>query len=143
MDNNLMKKAHEMTKEIMKEFPGTDYKFQLGLCIDFLKGNKYLIEETSEVAAAKEEKEDKNTLPQLQGSTEEIMEASEIRKHMIENALEDKEKFDLKSREIKIRFYATNIDRFLKRTELETNAKWYIVNKGLQAKYFSRFVEVK
>ena len=28
---NIMKKAHEMTKEIKKEFPNVDYRFQLGL----------------------------------------------------------------------------------------------------------------
>lgn len=37
----LMKKAHQMTKEIKKEFPEVDYKFQLGLCISCLmKGDK-------------------------------------------------------------------------------------------------------
>ena len=37
---NIMKKAHEMTKEIKKEFPNVDYKFQLGLCLSFLYHNE-------------------------------------------------------------------------------------------------------
>lgn len=36
----LMKKAHEMTKEIKKEFPEVDYKFQLGLCMSYLLNEK-------------------------------------------------------------------------------------------------------
>ena len=33
---NIMKKAHEMTREIKKEFPNVDYKSQLGICMSFL-----------------------------------------------------------------------------------------------------------
>lgn len=33
---NLFKKAHEMTKEIKKEFPDVDYKFQFVLCVKYL-----------------------------------------------------------------------------------------------------------
>lgn len=45
---NIMKKAHEMTREIKKEFPGVDYKAQLGICISFLyeenkKGNDKMV----------------------------------------------------------------------------------------------------
>ena len=41
----LMKKAHQMTREIKNKFPEVDYKFQLGLCISYLyeeekKGNE-------------------------------------------------------------------------------------------------------
>lgn len=32
----LMRKAHQMTKEIKKEFPEVDYKAQLGICMSFL-----------------------------------------------------------------------------------------------------------
>lgn len=32
----LMKKAHEMTKEIKREYPEVDYRFQFGLCLSFL-----------------------------------------------------------------------------------------------------------
>lgn len=37
---NIMKQAHQMTKEIRKEYPGVDYKFQLGLCLSFLYKNE-------------------------------------------------------------------------------------------------------
>ncbi|GEQ22736.1 hypothetical protein CBU02nite_32420 [Clostridium butyricum] len=36
----LMKKAHQMTREIKGEFPNVDYKFQLGLCISYLYKNE-------------------------------------------------------------------------------------------------------
>ena len=32
----LMREAHKLTKEIVREYPNTDYKFQLGLCISYL-----------------------------------------------------------------------------------------------------------
>lgn len=37
---NIMKEAHKLTREIKKEFPNIDYKFQLGLCISYLYKNK-------------------------------------------------------------------------------------------------------
>lgn len=43
----LMKAAHEMTKEIRKEFPEVDYQAQLGLCISYLYnegGNEMKVE---------------------------------------------------------------------------------------------------
>ena len=36
----LMIKAHQMTKEIKVQYPATDYKFQLGLCLTYLHENK-------------------------------------------------------------------------------------------------------
>lgn len=33
---NLMKKAHQMTKEIKSEYPQVSYSFQLGLCLSYL-----------------------------------------------------------------------------------------------------------
>lgn len=33
---NIMKQAHKMTKDIKKEYPEVDYKFQLGLCLSHL-----------------------------------------------------------------------------------------------------------
>ena len=37
---NLLKKAHELTKEIKREYPEVDYKAQLGICLTFLYNNK-------------------------------------------------------------------------------------------------------
>ena len=39
MKRNLMKEAHEMTKEIKEQYPEVDYKFQLSLCLSFLSQN--------------------------------------------------------------------------------------------------------
>ena len=37
---NIMKEAHKLTKEIKKEYPEVDYRFQLGLCISYLYENE-------------------------------------------------------------------------------------------------------
>ena len=36
MKKNLMKKAHEMTREIVEKYGDVDYRTQLGLCLSFL-----------------------------------------------------------------------------------------------------------
>ena len=36
MKKNLMKKAHEMTREIVEKYGDADYRTQLGLCLSFL-----------------------------------------------------------------------------------------------------------
>lgn len=69
---NIMKKAHEMTREIKKEFPEVDYKAQLGICISFLyeenkKGN------------------DKMEMAKLEGSEKQIKWAEDLRKKFIED----------------------------------------------------------
>ena len=37
---NVMKAAHKMAKEIKREYPEVNYKFQLGLCISYLSQNE-------------------------------------------------------------------------------------------------------
>lgn len=37
---NTFKKAHEMAKEIKREYPEVDYKIQFGLCLSYLLNNK-------------------------------------------------------------------------------------------------------
>lgn len=44
---NIMKKAHEMTREIKREFPTVDYKAQLGICMSFL-ANEEVVEVSTE-----------------------------------------------------------------------------------------------
>lgn len=39
MKRNLMKKAHEMTREIVEKYGDVDYRTQLGLCLSFLSQN--------------------------------------------------------------------------------------------------------
>ena len=57
----LMKKAHEMTREIKSQYPEVAYKFQLGLCLSYLmKGND-------------------NMLPELKGTSKQIAWAEKIR----------------------------------------------------------------
>lgn len=45
-NKELFKKAHEMAKEIKKEFPEVNYMFQFSLCLSYLRENiKEVIEE--------------------------------------------------------------------------------------------------
>lgn len=37
---NILKRAHQLTKEIKREYPEVDYKAQLGICLTFLYNNK-------------------------------------------------------------------------------------------------------
>ncbi|WP_066679376.1 hypothetical protein [Clostridium septicum] len=61
----LMIKAHQMTRGIKEEFPGIDYKFQLGLCISYLlKGEVEMVE--------------------LKGTEKQVNWANDIRKKAIE-----------------------------------------------------------
>lgn len=51
MKKNLMKKAHEMTREIVEKYGDVDYRTQLGLCLSFLSqegGQEMKIEGKSE-----------------------------------------------------------------------------------------------
>lgn len=50
LNKEIMKKAHQMTREIKAEFPEVNYQIQLGLCIS------YLLEEKGEVEVKVEEK---------------------------------------------------------------------------------------
>ena len=69
---NLMKKAHQLTKEIKREYPEVDYKAQLGLCISYLSN--------------KEERE----MVELEGTEKQVKFASDIRKNII-NMIEESE----------------------------------------------------
>ena len=68
---NIMKEAHKLTKEIKKEFPEVDYKFQLGLCIS------YLYEESKKEAVE---------LVELKGTEKQVKWANEIREKALEIA---------------------------------------------------------
>lgn len=84
---NLMKKAHEMTKEIKEEYPEVDYKFQLGLCLKALR-----------------DEEGVNDMVELKGSEKQIAWAEDIRKVVIEatkGAVEALEKFQTQTLKIR------------------------------------------
>lgn len=62
----LMVKAHKMTKEIKTQYPGIDYKFQLGLCLAYLQ------------------KEGENEMVELNGTEKQVKWANDIRKKALE-----------------------------------------------------------
>lgn len=66
MKKNLMKKAHQMTKEIVEKYGDVDYKTQLGLCLSFLSEDK------------EEEK-----MVELKGSEKQIKWAEDLRRYHI------------------------------------------------------------
>lgn len=62
----VMKEAHRLTKEIKKEFPNVDYKFQLGICMSYLLNRK-----------------GENEMVELQGSEKQVKWALSIREKTI------------------------------------------------------------
>ena len=64
--SSLMKEAHILTKEIKKEFPNVDYKFQLGICMSYLLNGK-----------------GENEMVELQGSEKQVKWALSIREKTI------------------------------------------------------------
>ncbi|EOU1917692.1 hypothetical protein E6V23_07850 [Clostridium perfringens] len=64
----VMKEAHRLTKEIKKEFPNVDYKFQLGICMSYLLNGK-----------------GENEMVELQGSEKQVKWAIDIRENTIKN----------------------------------------------------------
>ncbi len=80
----IMIKAHKMAKEIKNEYPGVDYKFQLGLCLAYLQEEGKMVE--------------------LKGSEKQIKWAEDIRKVVIEatkGAVEALEKFQTQTLKIR------------------------------------------
>lgn len=70
-NSEIIKKAHQMAKEIKREFTNVDYRVQFGLCLSYLISN---------------EKEDKKMkLPALEDSEKQIKWAEDIRKKVLED----------------------------------------------------------
>ena len=112
---NLLKKAHELTKEIKREYPEVDYKAQLGICLTFLYNNKEVKE-----------------MVKLEGTEKQVKWAEDIRKDMldtknIEMALE---KFGEHKSE-KVQEVLNILRNFKERVNTETSAKWFIENRGV------------
>lgn len=76
----LMSKAHELTREIIKEFPEVDYKTQLGICISYLHNNK------EEKMLSKRAEEIKN---QLSITEQEALKLEEVEKYYQEECDRD------------------------------------------------------
>lgn len=110
----LMKKAHQMTKEIKAQYPEVDYKFQFGLCLSFLMNEK---EETMEV--------------KLEGSEKQVKWATEIREVVVECAKNDVEKAQARYNEKQNKARANKLNtakETLEMLENETSAKFFIEN---------------
>ena len=111
----LMKKAHQMTKEIKTQYPKVDYKFQFGLCLSFLI-NK---DET--------EMEEKK----LEGSEKQAKWATEIREVVVECAKKDVEKAQARYNEKQNKARGNKLNtakETLEMLENETSAKFFIEN---------------
>ncbi len=124
---NLFKKAHEMTKQIKKDFPDVDYKFQFALCCKYLKNNK------------------ESEMVQLIGSEKQIAWATDIRNHNIK-VLQNE------INEIKARHYDYNLEISPKSAEMisklekaindimttHPDSKFWIDHKGLAGVYIHK-----
>lgn len=100
MNAKLMKEAHKMAKEIKREYPSVDYKFQLGLCI------KYLL---------KESKKEGIKMTELKGTERQIKFANDIRNYVV---------FQLENTNVDI----TKKNKFIEALAKQKNAKFIIDN---------------
>ena len=112
---NILKRAHQLTKEIKREYPEVDYKAQLGICLTFLYDNKEV-----------------KGMVELEGTEKQVRWAEEIRREMldtknIEMALN---KFGAMESE-KVQAVLSILRNFKERVNTETSAKWFIENRGL------------
>ena len=73
---NILKKAHEMTREIKREYPNVDYKTQLGICISYLYEN---------------EKKENVKMVELKGTEKQVKWAEDIRRKAIEKVMARKD----------------------------------------------------
>lgn len=78
---NIMKEAHKLTKEIKKEYPEVDYKFQLGLCISYLSKKNEMKEDVEMV--------------ELKGSEKQVKWAEDIRKEVVEKLQNTKNEYEI------------------------------------------------
>ncbi|MDU4144234.1 hypothetical protein [Clostridium sp.] len=114
----VMKEAHRLTKEIKKEFPNVDYKFQLGICMSYLLNG-----------------EGENEMVELQGSEKQVKWATDIRENTIKSidrALERLEEIQservAKGRK-RVRIFDKRIDKLkvlLEKVKNESSAKIFI-----------------
>ena len=132
----LMKKAHQMTREIKNEFPEVDYKFQLGLCISYLSKN--------------EMKEDVEMV-ELKGTEKQVKWAEGIRKKVVEklqNVKNEYEKMILEAEEKGKRFpkrYTKNVtalEKLLNEVKENESAKAFIEEYRLSILELSDIWEV-
>ena len=133
---NIMKEAHKLTKEIKKEFPEVDYKFQLGLCISYLSKN--------------EMKEDVEMV-ELKGTEKQVKWAEDIRKEVVEklqNVKNEYEKMILEAEEKGKRFpkrYTKNVtalEKLLNEVKENESAKAFIEEYRLSILELSDIWEV-
>ena len=121
MKMNLLKKAHELTKEIKREYPEVDYKAQLGICLTFLYNNKEVKE-----------------MVKLEGTEKQVKWAEDIRKEMIEDAKETIERINNSGKQDNRvnKMFLLRCNNLLGRINIETSAVWYINNRDYKAQYY-------
>ena len=112
---NILKRAHQLTKEIKREYPEVDYKAQLGICLTFLYDNKEV-----------------KGMVELEGTEKQVRWAEEIRKEMLDtkNIEMATNKFGSHKSE-KVQAVLNILINFRERVNTETSAKWFIENRGL------------
>lgn len=113
---NILKRAHELTKEIKREYPEVDYKAQLGICISFLYNNKEV-----------------KGMVKLEGTEKQVKWAEEIREELLSGTkIIDvvNAKFGESKQENAIKILKV-LNDFKARLTTETSAKWFIENRNL------------
>lgn len=116
---NVMKAAHQLTKEIKREYPEVNYKAQLGICISYLAN-----EEENEMVKITE------------GSEKQIAWAEKLIAKFKENSdkclQQEKDYTDFED-EKDVKFYDEEVEKYnkvMKFVESQTKATWFIDNLG-------------
>lgn len=132
MKKNLMKKAHEMTREIVEKYGDVDYQAQLGLCLSFLAqekgGNKMEVKKLN--GSEKQIKWAKNIIKEMESIIKEakIYKLENLEKIWVRKSESFKEKHNLSSIE-DYKVYVTNlVEKSEKELFSEEKASWYIQN---------------
>lgn len=116
-NKEIIKKAHEMTKEIKKEYSDVDYKTQFGLCLSFLLS---------------EEEGGANKMRELKGTEKQVKWAEDIRKEVIEMNDYLLENVDALEEEKRIN----------KAKEVYTTSKEYLENVAEATLFIENFKEI-
>lgn len=119
-------KAHQMTREIKRQYQEVDYRAQFGLCLSYLLKNR---------------KEEKGMeYPELIGTPKQVAWAYDIREKMVEGmkkALEHriymlrKYHSEQVTEEMIEKFQEENLELLNYMIEHKTSAKWYIDNRNV------------
>lgn len=123
----LFKKAHQLTKEIKKEFPEVDYRFQFSLCLAYLQeGEKEMVKLEGTEKQVKWAEDIKRELIEMVNERYTTLENKDMVRAVARNYKEEIKEFlnvEKLTRDIAIPAYNKMLDIVKANIENETSAK--------------------